>query len=298
MAEYTFGQDILRYIQNQDEINLRAKALAEEETRYKSNMAFQERQSQLAEQRFLSNYALNLAQFEYERQKDFEKENVLLKALPEDVRSRIPTEQYKMLNEEIYVPESAVTNIEQGLAREREQEADEMERERIAISQGNLDVSRGSLAETKRYHDYLMSQEKINTTKAQNEKTYKENIALANENLVKLKALYDSGGKEDAPKDYETYKGAATKAVYNTLNAIGITNEDLDYIRMGGDLSDEDKIDFSLKAQEMIDKGKDNTKEFAVLKRDFYSKVINNIADKLTYQELEALKLWNEVGTR
>jgi hypothetical protein len=55
MAEYTFGANILRYVQNQDELNIRAKQLQTEEERYKTQQSFAQTDWLVA--RFWSAYA-------------------------------------------------------------------------------------------------------------------------------------------------------------------------------------------------------------------------------------------------
>ena len=49
MATYNFGENILRYVQNQDELNLRQKQMDTEQARWNAQTAFQERQAKLSE---------------------------------------------------------------------------------------------------------------------------------------------------------------------------------------------------------------------------------------------------------
>ena len=161
MAEYSFGRNILQYIQNQDELNLRAKQLETEEERYKAQQSFNQRQAQLTGARWQADYDLKVAKEISDQENAFDKENTILNAIPEDVRSQIPTEAYKYKGENIYVPKDIVDNLEQAKQRTLELEKEKNDEAQRIITNENenkrIGISAGNLQETKRYHDYLMS---------------------------------------------------------------------------------------------------------------------------------------------
>lgn len=304
MAEYSFGRNILQYIQNQDELNLRAKQLETEEERYKVHQSYQNRQAQLVGARWQADYDLKIAKEYADQENAFNKDNTILNALPEDVRSQIPTEAYKYKGENIYVPNEAVTNIEQGnertlnIEKEKNDEAYRVEQlKNVNDSEAN---SWANTNETKRYHDYLMTKDGSDKKQAANEKIYSTNLALANDNLTKLKAFNSKGTDSNlSAKDYAKFKGDGTKAVGKLLTVVGLSNSDLDYVREGALLDEKTKSEFKLAKQKADgDSEWAKTNEWAQMKREFYNSAIYSLEDKVTEEELEVLKLWNDVGTR
>ena len=81
MAEFTFGQNILRYIQNQDELNLRAKQLADANQQAEADRMFKERQAKLSQTRWEAGYNLDLAQYQQAEEKNFNAENAAIVAI-------------------------------------------------------------------------------------------------------------------------------------------------------------------------------------------------------------------------
>jgi hypothetical protein len=160
MADYTFGENILRYIQGLDELKMRRQQMNVESARFNAN--FQQRQRQI-----------DLENLRY--QAAAQKENVVEQQkfltnftkpsdVPTDVAAKIDPSKYltgttlrnmgwnvPQGSEDVkFVPKSYEGDIEQQLGREQklQSEADlQKNREtQLKISQGNLDVARGRLA--------------------------------------------------------------------------------------------------------------------------------------------------------
>lgn len=314
MAEFTFGQNILRYIQNQDELNLRAKQLADANQQAEADRMFKERQAKLSQARWEAGYNLDLAQYQQAEEKNFNAENSLVSLLPEDVRKQIPTEMYKYRNGEIYVPRDSVTNIEQGLTRQRELAKDEADRQykeqTLGVSTYNAQTSRMNANETRRHNLVMESKTTGEANKLKQEEQYKVNYSKAESNLALIKSSMEVDDyKNKQNTDYAKYKKEATDAVYNALGNVGITNASLlpiemggqqvnvnlmDFIRNGGALEDSRKNQFMIEMNK-VDKG---SGEEAQLKRQYYDEAIYSLSPVLTSAQLEALKLWNQIGTR
>lgn len=312
MAEYTFGQNILRYIQNQDELNLRAKQMQTEEERYKIEQSFNERQAQLEGARWNANYMFNVEKEQANRDNDFNKDNTILDALPEYIRNQIPTEAYKYKGENIYVPNEVVTNLEQSSQRALDLEKEKNDQEQLKITNENakrqLEIESGKLAEQIRMNNFNMGKgNKGNFNSAISPKLYTENFSKANANLIGLKNVMQTDDYTDKTKSisktYEDYKVKGMEAITNALSNVGITSATLfgdtgqtvfDYIRAGGNLNDQQKAAF----QDKINSTKRGSREEATAKREFLNASINSISHILLSEQLQALKLWNEIGTR
>ncbi len=314
MAEFTFGQNILRYIQNQDELNLKNKELDQENARYQNEINFKERQAQLQEMRWNADYNLDLAKYQQAKEKDFNSENSLVSLLPEDVRKQIPTEMYKYRNGQIYVPRDSVSNIEQGLTRQRELAKDQADLQykdaELNISKFNSQTSRMNANETKRHNLVMESKTTEDTNRLKQEEQYKINFSKAESNLALIKsAMQVDDYKNKQNTDYVKYKKEATDAVYNALGNVGITNATLlpveiagqvanvnllDFIRNGAALDDNRKNEYVVNMNK-VDK---DSGEAADLKRQYYNESIYSLGSVLSSAQLEALKLWNEIGTR
>ena len=314
MAEFTFGQNILRYIQNQDELNLKNKELDQENARYQNEINFKERQAQLQEMRWNADYNLDLAKYQQAKEKDFNSENSLVSLLPEDVRKQIPTEMYKYRNGQIYVPRDSVSNIEQGLTRQRELAKDQADLQykdaELNISKFNSQTSRMNANETKRHNLVMESKTTEDTNRLKQEEQYKINFSKAESNLALIKsAMQVDDYKNKQNTDYVKYKKEATDAVYNALGNVGITNATLlpveiagqvanvnllDFIRNGAALDDNRKNEYVVNMNK-VDK---DSGEAADLKRQYYNESIYSLGSVLSSAQLEALILWNEIGTR
>lgn len=320
MAEYSFGRNILQYIQNQDELNLRAKQLATEEERYKAQQSFNQRQAQLTQARWQADYELKVAKEIADQENAFNKENTILNALPEDVRSQIPTEAYKYKGESIYVPNEVVTNLEQGNDRTFKMQKESFDQQKaiedLKLTQQSRNLEAGRLQETIRHNLVMESKQDANSIEAKNQKIYKDSISSASDYLTKLKVFHSSDldNSKLSDKDYATYKGNGIKAADDALSAVGILPSTtvqiqvgdkqgeiplMDFIRQGANLTEADKMKFRvLENQAQQDSEYAKSTEWAQAKRTFYDKAIYSLDEFLTYDQLEALKLRNEIATR
>ena len=202
------------------------------------------------------------------------------------------------------VANKTISDVEQGLNRKR---AEEYQKTQLDISKTNSQTSASNaywnsenVQSEIAYRNWQMQQSKNAAAKLKNEQDFKTNFSSAQGNLAKIKAYYSGEGV--SAKDYETYKGSATKDIYNALANVGITpgttiegtnNTLLDFVRNGGYLDNAEKMNWRNK----LSSYEKDSKEYAQANRDFLNASINSV-EGLSYDQIQALKLWNEIGTR
>lgn len=313
MAEYSFGRNILQYIQNQDELNLRAKQLTSEEERYKAQQSYQNRQAQLVGTRWQADYDSKVNKEIYDRENDFSKTHVPLVSLPEDVKKQIPPEVVT----NGFVPNEVITNLEEGNKRVldvEKEKSDELYRvetlknanDSERISQQNATTSRLSQQETAR-HNLVMESKETGSNNVISPKLYTENYSKGIANLTSLKNIMQNDDYMDKSKgvsrDYEKYKKEGTQAALDALGNVGITSATLygdtgktvlDYVRNGADLTQAQKNKY---LEDLADVKKGSGEE-ALLRRKFFDDSLGSIKNNLLSEQYEALKLYMEIGTR
>lgn len=316
MAQFNFGENIMRSIQTQDELNLRNKQMNLDQSRFEQQMANANRAFALNIAKFsaqeqhnkvlegiaqegrdiqTSNLDLAKSKFAQDMKDNFIKNFVPYDSVSKDIKGSIPSSAVftNPTDGQRYVPNNMVSNLEQASTR-----AETIREHNITAGLGA-----GNLKERIR-HDIVM-ENKPPATKGQTpDQLYKINYSAAAGALTQVKQL-ESTGVDLSPekatgKDYLTYKGKATDAIYKALGNTGITQDTQIPVEVNGKQTTMGLLDYIRQAVDPA-KVQDlgiNTTEAADYKRQALNDRINSLGSVLTNQQIESLKLWNEIGTR
>ena len=167
MANYDFGEQILRSIQIQDDINLKKQELGMEQTKFNAQQAQQNREFGLQTAQFQSleksrvsqeegrqfNQNLDIQKFYQQAAEKFNSTYTSADAVPEDVKSKLPQSAGIIKDGKMYFQNTAITNIGASLGRQEtaKRDAQTAKHESVIENQGqqNIDIKKGKSGELK-----------------------------------------------------------------------------------------------------------------------------------------------------
>jgi len=303
-TNYTFGENILRAIQIQDELKQRTDAMKQEQMRFNANYAQRDRQNAFENNLAIGKFQaeadkakFNVQKETYDQQKDFLDKFTRKQDVPTDVASLIKPEDYFSgaalksqgwnlppgFENGDYVPKTTETDKEQQLARDRQaaKDANDLAHQKVteSLSAGNLKVAQDRLA-----FDKIKAQKKDNDN-------YDKYYADTKSDVVALKTLHKDDKFEGASIEYTKYKSSAIANADLLLAQTGIqANTMLKEVstQLPKDIPANTKVlDFIRGLFEPTDTPEDKRK------------IINNAVYKLGLndKQIEALKLWGDAGT-
>lgn len=333
MANYNFGEQILRSIQMQDQLNQRKQDSQTQQSHWNAQMAFRQRQADLTNQHWNTNYAFDIAQFDARQSKDFQAGFTRVSDVPPDIGGQIQSNQvlsgaylksqgFKAADANTrYIPTPLVTNIEQHLARleqvKRDNQNSTYQNASLEVSQGNLQLGKDRLAFDKSKIAGASAKGQVTqTTKAKlfgdvaaNLQEYQLTKGFT-ENLPKNSGLFSDGDKGNLT--YISWKSSATGNIARLLKAVNlpITGNVVNVLR--SDLNVDNITDMMLVNNPSLNeeavrqevktalKNNTSTPEIDKVKREVLDTAIRIYSSdhKLTDEQLHALQYWKEIGTR